>query len=84
MHGENDTRVHPSQSMELYRYLKTIDQAPVRLVLYPGEGHGNRNNPAQLDYALRTLEWFDYYLKSDKPKDQKPPRNLKYDLETSR
>ncbi|NVJ65021.1 MAG: S9 family peptidase [Gammaproteobacteria bacterium] len=75
MHGENDTRVHPSQSMELYRYLKTIDQAPVRLVLYPGEGHGNRKAAAQLDYSMRLMRWMDHYLKG---KGGKPP---KYDLE---
>lgn len=75
MHGENDTRVHPSQSMELYRYLKTIDQAPVRLVLYPGEGHGNRKAAAQLDYSMRLMRWMEHYLKG---KGGKPP---KYDLE---
>ena len=42
MHGKEDPRVHPSQSMELYRNLKILDQTPVRLVFYPGEGHGNR------------------------------------------
>lgn len=63
LHGENDTRVHPSQSMELYRYLKTLDQAPVRLVLYPGEGHGNRKAAAQYDYSLRFMRWMDHYLK---------------------
>ncbi|WP_251359791.1 S9 family peptidase [Kangiella sp. TOML190] len=75
MHGENDTRVHPSQSMEMYRYLKTLGQAPVRLVLYPGEGHGNRKAAAQLDYSMRLMRWMDHYLKG---KGGKPP---KYDLE---
>ena len=42
MHGKNDPRVNPGQSLELYRHLKVRNQAPVRLVLYPGEGHGNR------------------------------------------
>ena len=41
--GKDDPRVHPSQSLELYRYLKVQSKAPVRLVLYPGEGHGNRS-----------------------------------------
>jgi dipeptidyl aminopeptidase/acylaminoacyl peptidase len=62
MHGEEDTRVHPSQSMELYRYIKTIGKAPVRLVLYPGEGHGNRKGAAQYDYSLRLMRWMDHYL----------------------
>jgi hypothetical protein len=35
----------------------------VRLVLYPGEGHGNRKACSRLDYALRMLQWFEHYLK---------------------
>lgn len=62
LHGKEDTRVHPSQSMELYRYLKTLGQTPVRLVLYPGEGHGNRRAAAQLDYAQRLMRWMDSFL----------------------
>ena len=65
MHGDSDTRVHPSQSMELYRYVKTLGQAPVRLVLYPGEGHGNRKAAGQYDYSLRLVRWMDHYLKGD-------------------
>lgn len=65
MHGKNDTRVHPSQSMELYRYLKTLGKVPVRLVFYPGEGHGNRKTGAQLDYSIRLMRWMDNYLLGD-------------------
>ncbi len=74
LHGEDDTRVHPSQSMTLYRYLKTYGKVPVRLVLYPGEGHGNRKAAAQKDYGLRMMEWFDHYLKGsggEKPAEGK-------------
>ncbi|HHM23537.1 MAG TPA: S9 family peptidase [Bacteroidetes bacterium] len=81
LHGKADPRVNPSQSLELYNALKIHGKAPVRLVYYPGEGHGNRRNPARLDFSLRTLEWFDYYLQSDKPKDQMPPKYLKYKLD---
>lgn len=62
MHGEEDTRVHPSQSMELYRYLKVHGNVPVRLVLYPGEGHGNTRVASQLDYAMRLMRWMNFYL----------------------
>ncbi|MBQ1783281.1 MAG: S9 family peptidase [Gammaproteobacteria bacterium] len=62
MHGENDTRVHPSQSLELFRYLKTLNQAPVRLVLQPGEGHGYRKAASQLDYGQRLMDWMRHYL----------------------
>ena len=66
MHGKNDTRVNPGQSMELYRHIKTRTDTPVRLVLYPGEGHGNRKSTARFDYNLRALRWFNYYLKDEK------------------
>lgn len=62
MAGAGDTRVDPGQSKELYRHIKTRTETPVRLVLYPGEGHGNRNSTARLDYNLRMLQWFDLYL----------------------
>lgn len=81
LHGKEDPRVHPSQSLELYRSLKVHGKAPVRLVWYPGEGHGNRRNPARLDFAIRTMEWFDYYLKSDKPKDKMPAAEIEYEVE---
>jgi len=63
MHGKEDPRVHPTQSMELFRFLKVLNQTPVRLVLYPGEGHGNRKAAARYDYSLRMMRWFDTYLK---------------------
>lgn len=65
MAGKEDTRVHPGQSIELYRHIKTRTDTPVRLILYPGEGHGNRNATARLDYSIRMLRWFDKYLKKD-------------------
>ena len=51
LHGKDDPRVFRGQSMELYRFLKVRDQAPVRLVFYPGEGHGNRR--AGLPFRLQ-------------------------------
>ena len=63
MHGAEDTRVHPAQSLELYRHLKVRKpEVPVRLVLYPGEGHGNTRASSRLDYSYRMLQWFDTYL----------------------
>jgi dipeptidyl aminopeptidase/acylaminoacyl peptidase len=65
MHGEDDPRVSVTQSKELYRALKILDQAPVRLVMYPGEGHGNRKTAARYDYMLRAIRWMEHYLKGD-------------------
>ncbi|RJP35643.1 MAG: S9 family peptidase [Phycisphaerales bacterium] len=62
LHGKDDPRVHPSQSMTLYRYLKTLGNVPVRLVQYPGEGHGNRSAASRLDYNLRMIRWLEHYL----------------------
>ena len=74
--GKKDSRVHPSQSLELYRGLKLHGNAPVRYVRYPGEKHGNRKNTSRLDYSLRTMRWFEYYLKGDNPKKEMPPKYL--------
>ena len=81
LHGQNDTRVHPSQSMEMYRHIKELGKTPVRLVFYPGEGHGNRKSAARLDYNLRMLRWFDHYLKG--PGGSAPPYELDYGVEVN-
>jgi dipeptidyl aminopeptidase/acylaminoacyl peptidase len=78
VHGKDDPRVHPSQSLELYRYSKMAGKTPVRLVWYPGEGHGNRKAAAQLDLQLRLLDWMEHYLKG--PGGKPPPHALKYEL----
>ncbi|XBQ17259.1 MAG: S9 family peptidase [Oceanicaulis sp.] len=74
LHGEEDTRVDPSQSYILYRMLKMTSEAPVRLVTYPGEGHGNRNAAAQFDYAHRVLRWMTHYLQG--PGGEPPAADL--------
>lgn len=74
MHGKEDTRVDPSQSYELYRHIKTRTDTPVRLVLYPEEGHGNTNSTARLDYTKRMMRWFNQYLKGDS--EQKPDTEI--------
>jgi dipeptidyl aminopeptidase/acylaminoacyl peptidase len=72
--GTADTRVHPSQSLEFYRHLKMAGHPAVRLVQYPGEGHGNRKQPGRLDVLFRQLEWFDWYVRDAKPLDGPMPR----------
>lgn len=76
MHGKDDPRVNPGQSREMYRHLKLRSEAPVRLVLYPGEGHGNRKAAAQYDYSLRQLRWFSLYL--DGPGGEMPAHEIDY------
>lgn len=81
LHGKDDPRVHPSQSLELHRHLKTLGRTPVRLVLYPGEGHGNRRAASRLDYSLRLLQWMEHYLKG--PGGAPPAYDLDYGLKAS-
>jgi hypothetical protein len=53
----------------------------VRLVWCPGEGHGNRKAGAKLDYNMRTMQWFEHYLKG--PGGPPPPYELDYGFEDS-
>ena len=76
LHGTEDKRVNPGQSMEMYRHLKLRGEAPVRLIFYPGEGHGNRHAAARFDYNLRTMRWLEHYLIG--PGGDMPDRDLKY------
>ena len=71
--GAADTRVDPSQSKELYRRMKMNHHPAVRLVQYPGEGHGNRNQTGRLDVILRILDWNNWYVKDAKPLDGPMP-----------
>ena len=65
MGGDKDPRVHPSQSLEMYRFVKIRTDTPVRLVIYPDEVHGNKNTAAQYDFSLRLMRWMDHYLKGE-------------------
>ena len=58
----------------MYRYVKLRTDTPVRLVIYPGEPHGNRNTAARYDYSLRLMRWMDHYLKG--PGGEPPPYEL--------
>ncbi|MCE9593126.1 MAG: S9 family peptidase [Planctomycetes bacterium] len=75
--GKDDPRVDPGQSRELYRHLKLRGGAPVRLVRYPGEQHGNRKACAKLDFNLRCMQWFEHHLKG--PGGEMPAWDLDYE-----
>jgi len=78
LHGEEDPRIPASQGLELYRGLKLHGKAPVRFILYPGEGHGNAKNINRFDYLVRTLEWFDFYLKNNLGSQEMPDKYIDY------
>ncbi|MGO1540985.1 MAG: S9 family peptidase [Luteimonas sp.] len=78
LHGEDDPRVPAGQSYMMYRYLQMAGQAPVRLVLYPGEGHGNARAASRWDYSLRLMRWMEHYLAG--PGGEPPPYEIDYRL----
>ncbi len=61
LHGANDERVHPEQSLELYTALRVKD-VPTRYVLYPREPHGLNERAHRLDAIERIRGWFAEYL----------------------
>lgn len=71
--GAADTRVHPEQSMQLFRRMKMNEHPAVRLVQYPGEGHGNRKQVGRIDVLHRQIQWIDWYVKNMKPLDGPMP-----------
>ena len=60
--GEADRRVSPEQSIQFYEAMKRIGKAPVKLVLYPGQGHGVNDPRLSKDRMLRNVEWFAYWI----------------------
>jgi len=66
MTGEEDVRVPPNQSYELYRTLRAAG-VPTGLVLYPREPHGIGEPRHRLDVLRRVLGWFERHLGSDAP-----------------
>ena len=65
--GADDPRVPPSQSVELFRRMKMNSHPAVRLVQYPGEQHGNARQTGRKDLLLRTLDWYDWFVRDAKP-----------------
>jgi dipeptidyl aminopeptidase/acylaminoacyl peptidase len=61
VHGDEDARVLPEQSMEYFRALKILG-VPVRFVRYPREKHAFEERAHQIDLMWRIIDWFDQYL----------------------
>ncbi len=59
--GTEDGAVEFNQGVEFYNAARRAGKDFVLLV-YEGENHSLRQEPNQLDYHRRTLEWFDHYL----------------------
>ncbi len=59
--GDSDGEVPMEQSVEWWHALKAL-KVPVRLVVYPNEGHMLVKPADARDYFVRTLEWFDEWF----------------------
>nr|WP_199156170.1 prolyl oligopeptidase family serine peptidase [Pedobacter sp. ASV2] len=66
--GKKDENIAWDQVMEFYVGLKRNDKSVVAL-FYPNEGHSLEQFGARKDLVVRTLDWFDYFLKDEKDID---------------
>jgi len=60
--GAEDRTVPTEQGWQHYRALQQVGAAPVRYVLFPGEGHGLSRISHQKRKVEEELAWFDTYL----------------------
>lgn len=63
VHGTEDERVHPEQSLELYTALR-MNGVPTELVRYPREPHGLTERAHRLDFMRRVTEWLERHVKN--------------------
>jgi dipeptidyl aminopeptidase/acylaminoacyl peptidase len=68
MFGTNDGAVEYNQGVEFYNAARRLGKQMVMLS-YQGENHGLAEEPNQLDYQRRILEWFAHYLKGEPAPD---------------
>jgi dipeptidyl aminopeptidase/acylaminoacyl peptidase len=62
LHGENDVTDPIGQAQQFYRGLKHYG-VKCEFVIYPREGHGNREEKHQIDVLQRVLRWSDTHVK---------------------
>lgn len=69
IHGDQDLRTGVIQSEMMYKSLKILGK-PVEYIRYPKEGHEltRSGNPGRMmDHLLRTIEFFERYIKHPEP-----------------
>lgn len=64
--GKKDSNVNWQQHIELFLGLRRLKKTH-NMLLYPDEGHDITTPKNQKDLTIRIQQWFDYYLKSQKP-----------------
>ena len=62
-HGDRDERVPIGQGYQLYYALKRRG-IPVRMLVYPRQGHGISEPKLQMEAARANVEWFERWLRS--------------------
>lgn len=67
--GSEDTSVPTEQGWQHFRALQQIGKAPVRFVLFPGEGHSLAKPAHRLRKLKEELSWFDRYLFARPPEE---------------
>jgi len=60
-HGDDDVRVPLGQGRELYNALKR-QGVPVKMVIYPRQGHGISEPRLRIDVRKRPVAWFSRWL----------------------
>ncbi len=65
--GDRDGECPSPQSFEMWHALRTM-HVPVKLVVYPNEGHGFSNPNDYRDVLERAVEWFEKYMPSAQTK----------------
>jgi len=66
LQGDNDIRVPKEEAQQVVSILKKEGRT-VEAHYYPNEGHGFTKRENQIDALQRTVDWFDRYLKGEKP-----------------
>jgi dipeptidyl aminopeptidase/acylaminoacyl peptidase len=64
--GDEDGAVDFNQGVEMYNTMRRL-QKPFVMLVYEGENHSNRKRENQIDYANRSHEWFNHFLKGAEP-----------------
>ncbi|MGI8952661.1 MAG: prolyl oligopeptidase family serine peptidase [Chitinophagaceae bacterium] len=60
--GERDGEAPPPQSFQFWHALKEL-HVPTQLIIYPDEGHEFEKFEDMIDVSIRTIEWFNTYMK---------------------
>ena len=62
MHNDADGAVPWYQGIEMYMAMRRLSK-PVWMLNYNGQGHGLTQRQDRTDFAIRMMQFFDYYLK---------------------